>query len=137
MFAELNLTDDQKAKIKDIRTASKTKADALRDNDAVTDNDKRTQLKAIMDDTRQQIEKVLTAEQLAKLQTQKLSGPGGLNERVLAQLKLTDDQKAKVKAIREQSQSDFRAILTTEQQAQLDKAQAARKEHTEKAPNEN
>jgi Spy/CpxP family protein refolding chaperone len=68
--------------------------------------------------TRSQIEAVMTPEQRQKLsqlqaqrQASRASGKGMMN--------LTADQKARLKAIRESSQSQFKAILTPAQQAQL------------------
>lgn len=69
--------------------------------------------------TRSQIEAVLTPEQRQKfsqIQAQRQTTRPG---RKGMMMNLTTDQKARLKAIRESNQSQFKAILTPAQQAQL------------------
>jgi periplasmic protein CpxP/Spy len=83
-FAQLNLTTEQKAKIKEIRESAKQQMDAIftaeqkeqlrtareqrqRPNLNLTE-DQKAKLQAIRQDTESQIEAVLTAEQKQKLQ---------------------------------------------------------------------
>jgi len=83
-FDQLNLTDDQKAKIKQIREATKQQIDALltaeqkeqrrvaREQHKKTrlnlTEDQKAKIKAIRQDSKAQIEAVLTPEQKQKLQ---------------------------------------------------------------------
>ena len=71
---ELNLTDDQKPKVKAIMDAQMQKMHDLREDDSLSQDDKRTKMKAIHDDTATQLKTILTADQFAKWQ--KLSQRG-------------------------------------------------------------
>lgn len=95
-FKKLNLTPEQKAKIKAIRS-----------------------------NTRTQIEAVLTTAQKTKLQAamaehkaQRQQGRGKRGD-IFASLGLSTEQKAKMKEIRESSKQQMDAILTPEQRAQI------------------
>ena len=68
-FAGLDLTDDQKAQIKQIRQDAKAKVEAVRADNTLSDADKRTKLKAIHREARMQTRKVLTPEQRKQLKT--------------------------------------------------------------------
>jgi|HubBroStandDraft_2_1064218.scaffolds.fasta_scaffold130451_2 Spy/CpxP family protein refolding chaperone len=65
---ELNLTDDQKPKFKAIMDAQMQKMRDLRQDDSLSQDDRRTKMKAIHDDTATQLKTVLTADQFAKWQ---------------------------------------------------------------------
>jgi len=67
MFADLNLTDDQKAQIKKIHEDAKAKADAVKADTALTDADKKIKFREIRKSAMADSRKVLTAEQLAQL----------------------------------------------------------------------
>ncbi len=92
----LNLTDDQKAKLKTIRET-----------------------------TRQQIEGVLTAEQRAKLQTDR--GQGMKRGQGWKSLNLSADQKARIKQIRQASRSQMESVLTQEQRSQMQQYKSQRR----------
>jgi protein CpxP len=64
----LNLTDDQKPKVKAIMDAQMQKMHDLREDDSLSQDDKRAKMKAIHDDTSTQLKAVLTADQFAKWQ---------------------------------------------------------------------
>jgi periplasmic protein CpxP/Spy len=66
-FADLNLTDDQKAQIKKIREDAKSKADAVKEDSSLADADKRTKLREIHRSAMMESRKVLTTEQRAQL----------------------------------------------------------------------
>jgi Spy/CpxP family protein refolding chaperone len=67
MFADLNLTDDQKAQIKKIRDDAKSKADAVKADGSLADADKRAKLREIHRTAMMESRKVLTTEQRAQL----------------------------------------------------------------------
>jgi Spy/CpxP family protein refolding chaperone len=95
--------------------------------------EQKTKIQQLRQSTRTQIETLLTPEQLPKFQQiesqrqAKFSGENGLSMRDRRQsmrdswksLNLTADQKAKMKAIRQVSKEQFKAILTPEQQAKF------------------
>jgi Spy/CpxP family protein refolding chaperone len=67
MFADLNLTDDQKAQIKKIHEDAKAKADAVKADTTLSDVDKKAKIRDIRKSARMESNKVLTAEQRAQL----------------------------------------------------------------------
>ena len=121
---ELNLTEDQKAKIKSIREAQMAEMKALKaDGKSEADKDAR---KALHDKYKAQMDAVLTADQKAKLDKQKEEwkekgkagkadgfGKGQKGDRkdkmkeFGKELNLTADQQARVKSINE----DFKAKM--------------------------
>ncbi|MDX1931296.1 MAG: hypothetical protein SFU56_01700 [Capsulimonadales bacterium] len=68
LMKQLDLTTEQKEKIKKIQDATKAKVQPIRDNKSLTEEQKKDQLKAISKDSMKQILEVLTPEQKAKLQ---------------------------------------------------------------------
>ncbi|QLE54718.1 Spy/CpxP family protein refolding chaperone [Nostoc sp. TCL26-01] len=101
-WESLGLTDDQKAKIKEIQR-----------------------------NTRTQMQAVFTPEQKAKLEAARQARQQGQRPPVgerpgkkFADLNLTDDQKAKLRAIRESSQKQIEALLTPEQRTKLQELKA-------------
>jgi Spy/CpxP family protein refolding chaperone len=71
---QLNLTDDQKAKVKPILEARDQKLRDLRSDTSLTPEDRRAKMKALRDDMTTQMKAVLTPEQFDKWQ--KMSPPG-------------------------------------------------------------
>jgi len=67
LFADLNLTDDQKTQIKKIHQDAKAKADAVMGNSSLSDADKKTKVREIHKSAMMESKKVLTAEQRAQL----------------------------------------------------------------------
>lgn len=65
---ELNLTDDQKPKVKAIMDAQMQKMRDLREDDSLSKDDKRAKMKTIHDDTATQLKTVLTPDQFSKWQ---------------------------------------------------------------------
>lgn len=125
----LNLTEEQRSAAQDIFDALRT--DSL----------------ALQEDAQTQIDAVLTADQLAQLETLDHGLPlprgmrhfgAGVDLKVLTeQLSLTEEQQTQIQTIlddtqaalearRAQAQEEFRAILTTEQQTLFDEMEAAR-----------
>ncbi|MEB3215100.1 MAG: P pilus assembly/Cpx signaling pathway, periplasmic inhibitor/zinc-resistance associated protein [Nostocales cyanobacterium 94392] len=77
----------------------------------------KTQIQQIKQSARAEMERILTPEQLQKLQAAKASGEkrrGGF-----ADLNLTDAQKVELNRIKESKKSQIEAILTDEQKAQI------------------
>ena len=60
---ELNLTDSQKNQIKSIHEQERTKAQELRKNDSLTQQQKKEQFQALRESTGTQVNGVLTADQ--------------------------------------------------------------------------
>ncbi|MCC6702968.1 MAG: hypothetical protein IT221_15660 [Fluviicola sp.] len=68
MTEKLGLSEDQKAKVYTINVDMAKKNDAIRQNTALTKEDRRAQLKSNYLDRRSQYQSVLTAEQFAKFE---------------------------------------------------------------------
>lgn len=62
-LAGLNLTDDQKAQIKQIREGARSQADAVKNDTSLSADQKEAKLHSIHRDTHEQVSKVLTPEQ--------------------------------------------------------------------------
>jgi len=89
-------------------------------------SDQKAKLKTIRENTRQQIEGVLTSEQRAKLQADR-GQPGMKRGQDLKSLNLTDDQKARIKAIRQASRTQMDSVLTPEQRNQAQQYKSQRR----------
>ncbi len=77
----------------------------------------KTQMQQIKESARAEMERILTPEQLNKLQAAKASGQK--KRGVWQSLNLTDAQKAELKKVRESKKAQFEAILTDEQKATM------------------
>src|SRR6266404_1126240 len=65
----LNLTDDQKAKVKDIFADAKTKKQAVSSDASLTDDQKKAKMKELHSATMAKLNEVLTPEQQTELKT--------------------------------------------------------------------
>ena len=66
MTQNLNLSDDQRAKIRPILLDQAQQMRALRDDTSLSPQDRRAKVRAIRHATRQKVDQILTAEQQAK-----------------------------------------------------------------------
>jgi Spy/CpxP family protein refolding chaperone len=64
---DLNLSDDQKSKMKDIFTDAKSKREAIMNDTSLTDDQKRTKMKELHIGTMSKVNEVLTPEQRTQL----------------------------------------------------------------------
>ena len=71
MYSQLNLTDDQKAKIKEILESRRSQLSALKEDTSLNPEQKREKMKTIMETTDEQINQVLTPEQQQKYKEMK------------------------------------------------------------------
>ncbi|WP_460569300.1 hypothetical protein [Flaviaesturariibacter terrae] len=135
-MAQLNLSADQKAKLKSIHEREKAELDALRGNTALSQEQRRTQGKAIRDKYQAERKAILTPEQAQKMEQFRAEhkddrrGPGGRDtiqgrrpgpgeargqrggrmQEMQKELNLTADQQARLKAIREEYRPKMEAI---------------------------
>ncbi len=70
-FKELDLTKEQKAKVKEIRHAGKSAKEAIENNAELNEADKKRQLRLLQRDQMQKIQGILTEEQKAKFKASK------------------------------------------------------------------
>ncbi len=110
----IEVTDEQRAKIKAIRDEMRSKMKAADTKEAKW---------KLMKQTREKVSEVLTDEQRAQMKKNLAKrwgkGPRGRNGGPLAGLKLTDEQKAKVKAIHEEMGPKLKAAETREARGKL------------------
>ena len=66
LLKELNLTREQKIKLKDIRQANMAKKEAIENNSQLSDPEKKTQLRGLQKEQAQNIQAILTDEQKEK-----------------------------------------------------------------------
>ena len=93
------------------------------------------QMRQIHKDVRSQIEAVLTPQQLEQLKTARQNrqadqagqDPQGRRS-VMASLNLSDEQKAKIKDIKQAQKRRFEAVLTANQKQQLEQMRQQRKQ---------
>ena len=64
---DLNLSDDQKSKVKDIFTDAKSKREAIMNDTSLTDDQKRAKMKELHTGTMAKVNEVLTPEQRTQL----------------------------------------------------------------------
>ena len=67
LMQQLNLTDEQKTKLQQLRDEQKSKMDSIR-NSNLSESEKTTQMRAIRESGRKNMESVLTHEQMNKWQ---------------------------------------------------------------------
>lgn len=73
---ELGLTEDQQSQLKAIHKETRTKAEAIRKDQSLSQDQKREQMKALHQSAKTQRDSVLNAEQKQKVQDWKQKGRG-------------------------------------------------------------
>jgi Spy/CpxP family protein refolding chaperone len=104
-FQKLNLTPEQKAKMKEIGRSTRAQIEA------VLTPEQKTKLQAAMAERK--------AQHQAQRQQRQGQGERGKKGDIFASLNLTETQKNQIKQIRESSKQQMQAVLTSEQQAQM------------------
>lgn len=106
-FRRLNLTDAQKAQIKQIHESTRTKIEA------VLTPEQKTKLEAAKAEMK-------ARHQARKNSNQKWEGRDRDKENIFESLNLTDAQKKEIKAIRESAKTQMETVLTPEQKAKME-----------------
>jgi Spy/CpxP family protein refolding chaperone len=75
MKSTLDLTDEQVAKLKAQKESFKSKAEAIKNNESLTADQKKDQLKVLRDEKRNSFKSILTSDQLKKLEEMKHDRP--------------------------------------------------------------
>jgi len=142
--AELNIVPDQEKQLEEVATKIRESArdffGGLRD---LSDEERRAKFTEFRDKSTKEVEAVLLPQQRERLKqlmvqssAQFSRSPGGINDTLAAELKITDDQKAalakkaeevqaelnkKLTKIRDEARTEILSVLTSEQRAKLDK----------------
>lgn len=120
-FAELELTEEQKAQVKEIQQSTRTDIQALR-ADKEEQGQNRDAMKKIMEDSRVKIEAVLTPEQKTKLAALKAERKDAWES--VDKEALKTDLKAhskEVKAVVAAARAQLDAFITAEDQASIER----------------
>ena len=72
---ELNLTREQKGKMKEIMQSGKAAKEAIENNTQLSDQDKKKQLRELQKGQAQKVQAILTPEQLEKLKASRQNNP--------------------------------------------------------------
>lgn len=72
MMKKLNLSEDQKAKLKEMRDANKSKRDAINNDGKLTDEQKKEKMKALKEEQKKNMQGVLTDDQKTKMKEMKV-----------------------------------------------------------------
>lgn len=100
MKSELGLTDEQMAKMKEGSESFRTKAKAIHENQALSDDQKKAQFEALQKERQNSFKSFLTAEQIAKLDQMKMNHGDGKEKNKgdgWKEKKKSEDGKEKVK----------------------------------------
>jgi len=121
LFQDLNLTPEQKEKMRALHQQTEQQAEAIRNDSSLTGEQKHAKLKDLHESSFAQIKQILTPEQqkLMEERRQKM-GAMGPGDHFPEGLNLTDDQKQKIRSLHENARSQMEAIrndssLTEEQ----------------------
>jgi Asp-tRNA(Asn)/Glu-tRNA(Gln) amidotransferase B subunit len=75
MKADLGLSEEQSAKLKDNREAMAEKIKVIRQDKSISDESKKEQVKELMKKQKEEMKSILTEDQLKKLEEQKKQRP--------------------------------------------------------------
>lgn len=107
---DLNLTDEQKAKLKPIWQERSHKLRELWQDQSLSQQEKVEKLKVMREEMAPKLKQLLTAEQLEKWQKEStLQDREGLRD-ALGKLNLTDEQKAKLRGLWQEQAQDVRDL---------------------------
>ena len=111
----LNLTEQQKAKIQKIREQTRQKLEQIR-SEATNPEERREKARAVLQEAREQISNVLTPEQRAKWAAATARFRRGIPtlEELSQQLRLTEEQRKKLKPILDRYTAEARKLRETQ-----------------------
>lgn len=138
VFDKLNLSDDQKAKVKSVDDDFKKQMQALNSNDNQTVKQQRDAREALVKQHKAQMESILTTDQKAQLKQLKMDGKKDHGEmgakhldKMKQELNLTDQQVSQLKSKQEALKNKMEAIQSNnslDQTAKMQQMKALRQE---------
>jgi Spy/CpxP family protein refolding chaperone len=142
MERSLNLTEEQKTKIRPILDEESAKIKAMRDESSLTREQKRAKVKEIHSATYEQVKPILTAEQQQKhdemlKSTRRWHKKGRYAvsatkrlERMNRTLNLTEEQKSKITPILEKESAKIKAVFDDQSLTRQEKRDKVREIHS-------
>lgn len=122
IFPGIDLTDEQKATLQTIRQSEREQIEAIRNNSSLSQEEKRAQIEAIHQATREQSLGVLTPEQQQTIANRRANGdgpgPGGRGGGIPG---LTDEQRASLGTIRQSEREQIEAVRNDQTLSQEEK----------------
>lgn len=126
---DMNLTPEQKSKMKELRQNNKSQMDAIKNDATLTQDQKKEKIQTLRKSEKQNMGQVLTEEQKSKLREAHEKGKNAdfiYKEKRMKDLGLNADQKMKMKEMRTDSKQQMEAIkndpsLTQDQRKQKTK----------------
>ena len=111
---DLNLTADQKTKLKALHESTRQQVEALRSDSTLSTQDKEAKLRAIHESSRQQLQAILTPEQQQLMKNERHESQGrrgfGHGRDPFAELGLTTEQRSQIETIHKSSQDQLSAL---------------------------
>ena len=109
-FKSLNLTEDQKAKLKSLKEENRKQMAELKKNDNITVKEWRSKMEVQRKEYRAKVKSLLTDEQKAQLEKSREEKSKARMEKMKTDLGLSDDQSAKLKSNHEAMAEKMKAI---------------------------
>ena len=137
---KLNLTDEQKEKLQTIIRAQMGKQRDLRQNTALSAEDKKEKVRALREEIIAEVKKVLTPEQFEKWNVKQSqstatgSGPAARLQEAIKGLDLTDQQKEQLKPVYQEQMDKLRELQQDSSLSIPQKLEKLKVMHEEIAP---
>jgi Spy/CpxP family protein refolding chaperone len=116
-MADLNLTEEQKAKFRELNSDHRKQIAELKKQDNITVKDSKEKMAALRKDHRARIQALLTPEQKSQLERKRAERHSKMGDRhqdfaakMKKELNLTDEQSAKLDASRKAAKEKMQAI---------------------------
>lgn len=142
---DLNLSDDQKQKMKEVKENHRKQMAELRKNENITVKEMRDRRAALAKEQKAAIDGILTQEQKIKIQEQRTKSiekrkemQAKRAEKMKKDLALTDDQSSKLKTMNESYRSKFETLKKNEsldRTAKKEQFKALKQQHKEELKN--
>lgn len=114
---KLNLTDDQKKKMKELKNDFNSKRKALQENEKITVKEQRDKMFELNKQQRNAVQNIFTPEQKKQIADIREKGKGRMAkmqnkkmERMKTKISLTDEQASKIKSARENMMKDMKSL---------------------------
>ncbi len=133
-YKELNLTDEQKEKLKGVNKEYMEQLQELRKNEDITIREMKAKTEALRKDVEEKRSEIFTTEQKKQLDEQKKAGTLRMKEamqqrdsRLKEELKLTDKQKQQFEAARENFTAKAQSLRENKSLSKEEKAKELKK----------